>query len=79
MLKVARGVVLDLSEPLGIAAALGLMQIIEIATKGDSAPIVDWMAALMSFGFAVFIGIISGLWPAWRAAKLHPIEALRAE
>jgi putative ABC transport system permease protein len=62
---------------LGIAAALGLMEIIEVATKGDSAPIVDWMAALMSFGFAVFIGIISGLYPALSASRIEPIEALR--
>jgi putative ABC transport system permease protein len=62
---------------LGIAAALGLMHIIEIATDGDSSPIVDWMAALLSFGFAVCIGIISGLYPALSASRIEPIEALR--
>jgi putative ABC transport system permease protein len=62
---------------LGIGAALGLMHIIEVATDGDSAPIVDWMAALVSFGFAVCIGIVSGLYPALRASRVEPIEALR--
>ncbi len=62
---------------LGIGAALGLMQIIETATQGSSAPVVDWMAALMSFGFAVCIGIFSGLYPALSASRIEPIEALR--
>ena len=62
---------------LGIAAALGLMHIIEVATDGDSSPIVDWMAALLSFAFAVCIGIISGLYPALSASRIEPIEALR--
>ena len=34
-------------------------------------------AVLISFGFAVAIGICSGLYPAWKASRIQPIEALR--
>jgi putative ABC transport system permease protein len=32
---------------------------------------------LWGIGFALFFGVLSGAWPAWRLSRLHPVEALR--
>ncbi len=40
---------------------------------------IPWYAALISIGVSAIVGILAGLYPAWKAAQLDPIEALRAD
>lgn len=61
------GVILGVAASYGISAATKMATVISIPT------------ILMSFGFSMLIGLVFGLYPAQKAAKLNPIDALHYE
>ena len=62
---------------IGILVGIGFGQIICKLINMSFAPQSNMIA--MSFLFSIFIGVFFGIAPAKKAAKLHPIDALRSE
>jgi putative ABC transport system permease protein len=57
----------------------GLALTVAISALGYWDAIISWPAAAVGFFFSVSVGILFGLYPAIRAARMEPIQALRSE
>ena len=65
---------------LGVGASIGITSVINSFTVGKEWPtVVSFTAAVVAILFAASVGIFFGFYPARRASKLDPIDALRYE
>jgi putative ABC transport system permease protein len=64
---------------LGLGAGVVLLDLLGRVAPLESPPVIEPSAILISVGFATAVGVLSGLYPAWRASRLDPIAALRYE
>lgn len=65
----------------GFGGLVGLMigWLLTLLVKMVMPSYVPLWAPIAGFGASVGIGVLFGLWPAWKAARLDPIESLRYE
>jgi len=62
---------------IGVLCGLGLARLGAEAMQIPFIP--DLTVVLIAFGFSAAIGVIFGFFPARRAARMNPIDALRHE
>jgi putative ABC transport system permease protein len=66
-----------LGTTLGLIIIFGLRLVAALFTKAHMPVQLEAWSIIVSMGSAFIFGVASGLYPAWKASRLDPIEALR--
>ena len=68
-----------LGAALGVVTSFGFVRLLGEISPTANAPVITTGTLLVGVLFSVAVGVIAGLFPAFKAARLDPIQALRYE
>jgi putative ABC transport system permease protein len=63
----------------GLVASELLVDLLIVLSPTGNTPVITWRAELVAVIFSAGVGVVAGLFPAIKAARLEPIQALRYE
>jgi putative ABC transport system permease protein len=62
---------------IGVAFGAGVVEVVKRIL--DIPMLVDLTLAMNAMGFALAVGTLGGIYPAWRASRMNPLDAVRGE
>ena len=63
----------------GLAGVFAFAPIVRSLTQAPFRPAITWISIAVALAVAVVVGLVFGTYPALRAARLTPVDAIRHE